>query len=130
MPPVTPRPTKAMAQASGGAGLSFSTDPACTSCSARRAGFGGPSTFGTQPWRSCRARAEATVTYSNEFFGRLAGRGLSLICLLSSGQLRSFTKGLDDLIDCTPLPAASRALGRHDRGNFAHTPLELIVDDD
>jgi hypothetical protein len=41
--------------------------------------LGEPSIFGTQPWSNWRARAEAIVTNSNEFGGRVVGRVVSVM---------------------------------------------------
>ena len=121
--------------------------PAATSCSARRAGFGDPSTFGTQPSSNCRARAAATVTNSNEFFGRDGGRDASSICSSlfrprvdfrgePEIELPSQVHRQPEIMSLTISSHSGRRrsrlrpLGRDDRRNFRAHAVELVVDDD
>ena len=98
---------------------------ATTSCSARRAGFGEPSTFGTQPSSNWRARAAATVTNSNEFFG--FGRRPS-VCQSWSPPL-VVRNVVDDRLDAVGRRRARRARSAITMAhNLAHAPVELVVD--
>src|SRR3954470_21547029 len=117
MPPVTPSATSAIGYSvgTGASGTTFSTSRVTTSRWATVVFLCSPtSTRGTDPARSCRARAPAVTTNSNEL----------------GSLLRSIMKCPADLLGFWAQPVQSGALCNDDAPQAIDCRGQLVVDDD